>query len=447
MSATIVKRQEFKKRIVNLLLETIIGLTQFQISEKLKIARQTVKKYLNELVAEKKIDSLAVGAYTLYTASKQSDHSIYQVLYNGALRAAGYLTSLTSWQNPELLEIAWGDIIENTTIPFEDEIPHLEKKSTPDLLECLLDVVCKIINSLKHLNQYPHAEILPPLGTQSPMTRLIHVKDAGLTDLGAAQHYYLLAGLLQEKLTFKSGIPIIVRVARDIQKGDTELYFEIGFVEQYFIDVAIIEQSDTNTPMRHYLDIIKKYFTTFMQLTTREYLLGNTLHYELRSDDNQQVEEFFAARAKMFLKNLEILNSVGIKSTRKYVPYEDWPDVPFLGVQLITNIGFTFDEYERATMKVFPHAGYNVHYEKIPNGLKINLLEEFDLEALFVNQVDEATMREHYSKLGITSEEYFKERRRALIEITEDIRRKRLLKVEKKRRLKRKNLSIHEDLY
>ncbi|OLS12091.1 MAG: hypothetical protein RBG13Loki_4289 [Promethearchaeota archaeon CR_4] len=145
------------------------------------------------------------------------------------------------------------------------------------------------------------------------------------------------------------------------------------------------------------------------------------------------------------MKNLEIINKLDIRSTRKYIPYEDWPDVPFLVVQLITNVGFTFDEYHRATMKIFPHAGYNVLFEKIPNGLKINLLEEFDFEALFVSQVDENSTREHYAKLGILSEEYLTERRSALIEIMEEMRRKRLLKVEKKRQLKRKSLSVREE--
>ncbi len=430
------KKQQIKKEIVTLLTQSTIGLTQYQISEQLKVARQTVKKYLDELKNEEKIQSSAIGAYTLYYLPKISDYSFYQVLYYGALRVSAYLTSLRDWLNPELIEIAWGGIIDQIPLPFEEEIPQLEKKPSPDLLERLLYVVCNMVNHLKFFNLNPHAEILPPMGTQSPMTRLLRVNDPGLRENGSAQHYYLIASLLQEKLTMRSGLRIIVRVAREIQPEETEIYYEIGFIEQYFLDISVTELKDNNVDPRYYLDKIQAFFSTFLKCTTREYNLGNTLHYELKFANNLQVEEFWAARAKIFLKNFEIIQKLGIKSTRKWIPYEDWPEGSTLIIQLVTNVGFTFDEYHRAAMKIFPSAGYNVHYEKIPNGLKINLLDDFDFEALFVNQVNEASIRAHYEKLGITSEEYFKERQRVFLEIQEEMKKKNLLRAKRKRQLR-----------
>ncbi len=435
------KKQQVKKLIITQLTQSTFGLTQFQISEQLKVARQTVKKYLDELIDEGKIQSSIIGAYTLYYLPKNQDYTLCQALYYGALRVSAYLTSPHDWLNPELIEIAWGGIIDQISIPFEDEIPHMEKRQTPDLLEHLLDAVCNMVNNFKFFNLNPFAEILPPLGSQSPMTRLIRVKDPGLKENGSIQHYYLIAGLLQEKLTYRSGLPIIVRVAREVQPEDTELYYEIGFVEQYSLDICILEQFDNDSDQRNYLEIIKNYFSAFLRSTTREYLLGNTLHYELRFADNLEVEEFWATRAKLLLKNLEIFQRLYSKSIRKHLPYEDWPDGHTLIVQLITNVGFTFDEFHRAARKVFPYAGYNVHFEKIPNGLKVNMLENFDFEALFVNFTDEKVMREHYRQLGITSEEYFRERQRAFQEIQEEMKQKRIQRIAKKRQLKRQKVT------
>jgi hypothetical protein len=437
------KKQQIKNQIVTLLTKESVGLTQFKISENVQVARQTIKKYLDELQTEGKIQAAEIGAYTLYTLPKDPnrDHLFSQMLYYGALRVSAYLTKSHEWLNPELIEIAWGGIIDQISIPFEEEIPRLEKKPTPDLLERLLNVVCKLINSLKIFNLHPNAGILPPLGTQSPMTRLIRVEDPGLKESGSVQHYYLIAGLLQEKLTYRSGMPIIVRVAREIQSDDTEFYYEVGFVEQYYLDTSIVEQQDTNVDPHTYLDVIQKWFSTFLKCTTREYFLGNTLHYELRFADNLQFEEFWAVRARSLLKNLEIFQKYSLKATRKFIAYEDWPDNPFLIVQLITNVGFTLDEYRRAARKVYPYAGYNVFLESIPNGLKISMLEPFDFEATWVIHIDENSIREHYHKIGITSEEYLKERQRALQEILEEANKKQIQRAAKKRKVKRQQVT------
>lgn len=443
MSAVKGKKQKVKKLIASLLTQSPLGLTQFQISEQLKVARQTVKKYLDELVSEGKIQSSAVGAYTLYYLPKNLDHTFFQILYYGALRISAYLTAAHEWLNPELIEIAWGGILDQITLPFEDEIPRLEKKPSPDLLERLIDTVCNMVNNLKFFHLMPYAEILPPMGTQSPMTRLIRVRDQGLKETGSAQHYYLIASLLQEKLTERAGLPIIVRVAREIQQEDTEIYYEIGFVEQYFLDISVTELKDNNINPRHYLDIIRDFFATFLKCTTREYILGNTLHYELKFADNLLFEEFWASRSKLFMKNLEILKRLGLQATRKWIPFEDWPEGSTLVIQLLTNVGFTFDEYHRAAMKVFPYAGYNVLYEKIPNGMKINMLEDFDFEALFVNQIDDASIREHYRKIGIISEEYLKERQRAFQEIQEEMKARRMQRTKKKRQLTRQQITTN----
>ncbi len=440
------KKQQIKKEIVTLLTQSVqstLGLTQFQISEQLKVSRQTIKKYLDELVSERKIQAFAIGAYTLYYLPKNQDYTFYQVLYYGALRVSAYLTSSREWLNPELIEVAWGEIIDQITIPSEEEIPRLEKRPTPDLLERLLDVVCSMVNKLKFFNLIPNATILPPLGTQSPMTRLIRVQDPGLKDNGSAQHYYLISNLLQEKLTYKSGLPIIVRVAGEIQPENTEFYYEIGFVEQYFLDVCVTDLIDNTIDPRHYLDMIQTCFANFLKFTKREYMLGNTLHYELKFADNRQFEEFWGIRTKSLIKNFEIIQKLGIQSSRKHIPYEDWPDEHTLIIQLITNVGYTFDEYHRAAMKVFPHAGYNVHFEKIPNGLQINMLEEFDFEATFIIPTDQNSIREHYRKLGITSEEFFKERQHIYEEILGEMSAKRIQRIQRKKQHKRQNATLN----
>jgi len=58
--------ENLKRRILDILYESDIGLTVSEIARSLRISRPTVYKYLSELKAEGKVKEFSVGAYRIY---------------------------------------------------------------------------------------------------------------------------------------------------------------------------------------------------------------------------------------------------------------------------------------------------------------------------------------------------------------------------------------------
>jgi hypothetical protein len=265
------------------------------------------------------------------------------------------------------------------------------------------------------------------------MTRLIRLKDPGFNSANASIHYYFIAGLLQEKLSHIAGMPMVFRVAQDIQQSDEIVYFEIGFVEYYFLDISVVEQADASKIARDFLDPFRDFFTQNLGADVSEYLLGDVLHYELKFPDNQLVEEFFVLWAEIFRKNVQVMRELNIRTDRADVAYEDWVEPSYVIIQITSNIGFTFDDYYHSVAENFPAVGYGVHIEKIPNGICVNFKDPWDYEVLFINTLDDDVMREHYRQLGIESEEYLQRRKQNVVETATEMRKQRVQKRRKKK--------------
>jgi len=413
----------FKQRILNALQESDFGLTPTQMADQLKIARATATKYLEELNVEGKILVHFVGPYSVYSIKHNGESSLYQSLYYGAVKGSALLASGYPHLN---LQTIWNDLVDKVTIPYEDEITPVVGQPTPDYLERLMQIANNILSEFGYYSEFPKIEIIPPLGSQSPMTRLIRVIDPGFIEQGAEFHYYFLASLLQEKFTRRAGIPVVFRLTQDIQPQDTVIYIEIGFIESYYVDACIIEQRDTSKDPREFLDIITSYFGNYLRVKVREFELGNVLHYECKFLENREWEELFAIRAKTFRKNVELLRKFNLRPTRQWIPYEDWPEPPYLIVQFVTNLGFAFDDFHRAMREGYQVAGYCMHFEKIPNGIRMNFREKLDFDTLWTNFSSDEDIRELYRNFGIESEQYLVERKKALLEILEEMKKKRL---------------------
>jgi len=429
----------YKNRILETIRDSEFGITPSQIAAQLSIAWRTVNKYVGELTKEGRVSAHIIGPYVVYSARKLGEQSVYQVLYYGAIKTGTRIVQADGFKPdiiPRYLRETWEELANHSTLPFESDIPLFKGQLTPNDLGRLIDVVNNILCEFGYFGEYPKVETIPPLGTSSPMTRLIRLKDPGFIAAGARIHYYLLAGLLEEKLTQKTGIHVTFRVAREIQLGEEVVYFEIGFVESYHIDICVVEKSDPHKDARFYLDTMKNYFSNFLRMNVREYYVGDALHYDFKLLDNLQVDEFFTFRTKSLRRNAEIFNKLKIKSQRQWLPYEDWPESPFLAVEFVSNVGFAFEDYHHAMMETFPLAGYCIHFEKIPNGMRTNFLESRDFDLLFFNQTDDSAVREHYRRLGITSEEFFKQRQQSIQEILTELQKKRLDKLAQKRKRK-----------
>ncbi len=425
----------YKAQIEDLIRNSDFGITSSQIANKLGIAWRTVDKYLKELVRDGRVTSHMVGAYSVFIARKLGEQPVYQLLYTAAIKIGSNMVQGVEFQPdkvPRFLRETWEELGNHVTLPFENEIPHVKGTPNPEFFELLIEVTKRILGEFGYFGNYPKVETIPPLGKSSPLTRLIQLKDPGFIRSRTWTHFHLLANFLEYKLTKITGIPVFFHVAGEIRPQDEMVYFEIGLVENYYIDLSIVQISDPSKNARFYLDIIKNFFSTFFRMKVREYSVGDILHYEGIFLDNQQLDEFFSLRAKSLRKNKEIFEKLKLKGTRKWVPYEDWPD-PFIVVDFINNVGFAVDDYFQAMGETFPEIGYNLWIEIIPGGKRLNFLEPFDFDILFFNQFDDASVREHYRKLGITSEEFLTQRKQALLDLWAEIRKKRPEKIKQKR--------------
>ncbi len=415
----------YKEQIMDILRDSEHGVTSSKIASQLALAWRTVNKYLGELTKEGRVQAHNIGAYTIYLAQKVGEQSIYPVLYCAAMKIGGSIVQGEE-VNAERIAIAlrgiWEELGGQVTVPFESEISAINGRPTPEILEHLLEVMKKILCEFGYFGKYPQVEIFPPIGSLTPMTRRIRLTDPGYIMAGAGIHYSLLAGLLQEKLIQKTGFKVMFRVAGEIQPKDEVVEFELGFVDHYIMDLNVVEQGNPEISPRDYLGRIENFLSTFFRRNLREYKVGETLHNEVTCLDNTQVEDFFAARAKAVRKNVEIIQKYNIQPTRKCIPWEDWPPgPPYVVIDFVTNLGFFFDEFVSAIRKSFTLAGYCVQYETIPNGVRMHFLEKEDFEIFFSNIFDDQAMREHYRFFGITSEDYFRERKAALLEVAQEV--------------------------
>src|SRR5271157_152782 len=417
--------QQFKTLLLQELQKEKYGRTPSQLADTLNIARCTAKKYLRVLQTEEQVVSYEVGPYTVYVAEKHDAPSLYKELYCGALKAANLILSKVTDNNRikivPLLRNFWDNFPNAMMLPGAKEIPHMKGQPTPELFEHLLATVHNILCEFGLNGVYPSVEIIPPVGNLTPMTRLIQLKDPGFIRLGGSLHYYLIAELIQKTLNRNPKTPVIFRVAQDIQPHDTYVYFEVGFLEHYLLDVWIVEQRDTAQTPRHYLEIIRNFFARSLRIKLREYFVGDTLHYEMKGLDNRQVEQFLTIFTRVLQHNFGLLKKFQLKSTAKWLPFEDWPDPPYLVVSLASNVGFTFNNHLDAIRQIYPHLGYCVHFEISPQGLLVSFQKEQDFDTFFIDNFDEAVMREHYLSLGITYEEFLQERKKNLEEILLEI--------------------------
>jgi hypothetical protein len=446
-----VSTSPLKKQIEDVVRNAEFGITSSQIANQLTVAWRTVNKYLGELVREGRVTSHAVGPYSVFTARKHGEQSISEVLYYGALKVGASMARHGLPQLDKVAEImrqVWKGLGNRISLPLESEIASIRGEPSAADLERLIEVAKTTLCEFGLFGEYPRTEVIPPLGTAFPKTRLIRLHDPGFIKEGAWTHYYFLASLIEAKLTQKTGIHVIFHVANEIQPGDEVVYFEIGFVDLYYLDVSIFKSNDPDP--RHdahfFLDQIKDYFLPFLDLDIKKIEKEdketgkNNLHYRVTILDSLQIDEFLTFRAKSLRANARIFANLKLKSLRAWIPYEDWPQDPYLVVDFVTNLGFAFEDYHDAMRETFPKIGYCMHIEKIPSGQRINFLEPFDFDVLFLKQLDDAAVREHYTKLGIFSEEYLKLRKQSNREILAELAQKRIFERKEKKKEKRRRI-------
>ncbi len=389
-----------------------------------------------------------VGPYSVFTTRELGKQFAYQILYFGALKVGANLIQGGKEHMPHVpdtMRETWEEFGSLVTLPFEKEISPIKEKPSADDLDNLTTVIKKILCEFGYFGDFPKVKNVPPLGTTLPMTRCIRLTDPGFIKAGAWTHYNLLASLIEEKLTKKTGIHVSFHVAGEIHPTDEFVHFEFGFVTFYYLDLSIFKKSDTHKDERNYLNGIRDYFSSFLPMEVEEYQeerreqgekYNKILHYRVKMKNKEQIDEYFTFRARSLRKNAEIFKELQLKSNRAWVPWQEWSGDPFAVVDFVTNMGSAFDDYHNAMRETFPLIGYCIHVEKISSGFRIHFKEDFDFDILFLNQIDDAAIREHYKALGVTSEEFFARRKQSIQEIFAELQQDRIFKLKEKRKKK-----------
>lgn len=425
--------QAFKQRILDALYNSDFGMTPTQIARQVQMARTTANKYLEELEREGKLQVHPIGPSAVYEVKRRGNSLMFESLFHGAIRCAAFLTA---GESPLKFQSVWQDLADKVTLPYEEDIPPVPGQPTPDYFDRLLHTTANILSEFGYFLERPKIEIIPSLGTQSPMSRLIRVRDAGILDASARFHYFFMAGLIEEKLRLRAGIPIVFRVTQDNEPQEHVIYFEVGLIQNYYLDICVIQNADTTKSIREILKIIKDLFALYLRFKVREYNLGEIPHIKLKFLDNRSWEEFLFFRAISYRKNKELFQKLNLRSKREWKPYQDWTDPPYLVIQFVTNVGFAIDDYVHSAIECFRVLGICIHYEKIPNGIRLNFMEKLDADSYFTNIASDEGISQLYHAFGIDSEEFLTGRKRIMIDTLEELKNLRVANQAHKRKWK-----------
>ncbi|MHA1680768.1 MAG: hypothetical protein ACTSUE_07155 [Promethearchaeota archaeon] len=440
MSDRVSKSAWFKGRIIRFLNNSEVGRTIVDIATNLSISRPTVYKYIDILEAEDRITTQQVGVYKLYFAKKKAEEKIIENLY---------LFFLSTIQDMDLVD---ENIVQNVISQFKSigreliarmEFPDIDldvnlrkRRASVGDLEKLVEVVQIMLYYLMPLTETPKIEIIPPFGIIKPMTLLLKLKDPGYIARNARLHYYLISRVIEEKLTILTRREIYFRISEEIEFSDEDVFFELGYVEEYFHDFSIVKCSDESITDKDLLDEIYNFYSSLVSVSKKPFQKGGKLHYLFRFRKNRDVEEVYELAVRTNKENMEIaielMRKYDGKLIRKWVDVEEYKDSAFAIIDMRANIGYLLDEHVKKSNAAYQFGGVCTHWEPLPKGgYRIYCKDRLDFDVLFTPMLDDERRREIYSQLTDAPDEFLKIRKEALlrrIKTIKEIRRK----VEKK---------------
>ena len=424
---------EIKDQIMHVLQNKDFGETTKSVAEELGRSRQTIKKYLEELVKEGKLISHEVGTYTLYKVKRKKYEDVVDVLYMQLLVVMKDLEMhyddfsfniITYFRKYIRL------LLKNMKFPVEVQIASNFKKQKRVFsnLVVLVDNVREILFKLMPGTEPPRIEVISPLGNIEPMSLLLQVEDRGLIEQRAELHYFLIAILIEEKLSNLLEMEISFKVAQPIKPGGQEVFYELGFIEKYFQDFSL-HVNNTSMTDRVVLNKIERFYDEFTDFKKEILKDGEKIHYKLLFTNNRDVEEAYETMIRVKTEGMkagkELEKNFEELRLREWISVENWQKEPYVVIDVTGNIGYLVNEHIRISQITDKFTGICAHYEKIRNGWRISCLEKPDFLMLFTPITDWKGRKKVFEYFTPNYEEFIAIRQKIVIELRERLAKKR----------------------
>lgn len=414
-----IKTKDFERIIFTHILNSEYGKTSAQIAQELQISRPTVNKYLEVLVQKDRIISHKIGSYTLYTIIERKDSSFFTNLWFAAFSSFFHIAPSSTIDKTILTKIVlFGkETARNMTVDLGNALKeYRNKEPSPLFLEEIINSVKQFFIKYLPWEKKPTIEFVPIFDNMPPMTRILRISDPGLISKGAYLHYYFIGGFIQEKLSELTNQNISFNLIKDLTPADECIYYTIGFVQKYFIDMSIVEHSDKTKTDIFYLDILYQFFNEIVPSTLKRRINNKKQCYEITVKSNQRMEEYFE-KFSSTIRNFSAFNQLYSKSiTKKEIPYEDWPDEVYLIVDVSTNAGYFFEEILKISKIISSFVGANTHIEKADSVFKWSFKDASDFYITFPFLNPPQDIREQISSMGFNSEYYYEIRKAIRVE-------------------------------
>jgi len=417
-----IKTKDFERMIYKHIQDSEFGKTSAEIAHDLKISRPTVNKYLEILVQKDRLTAHKIGSYTLYTIIIQKDSNFFTNLWFASFSSLFDISPGFSIDKSLILKIIsiGKETARKMDFDMGKNLKEFEgKEPSPIFLEELISAVKTFFLKYLPWEKKPTIEFVPFVDNMPPMTRILRISDPGLITKGAHLHYYFIGGFLQEKMSQLTKHNISFNLIKDLSRDDESVYYSIGFVQKYFIDVSIDSFLDTTKNTTFYLDILYRFFNEIVPSTLKKTMIDKKLCYQITVKSNQRMEDYFEKFSSV-LRNFTQFTQLYAPRTRKGIPYEDWPEEVYLIVDVSTNAGYLFEEILKISKEIASFAGANIHIEKLNSQFKWSFKDasDFYITFPFLNPPEE--IREQITKMGFNSEYYY-EIRKAIREEAENM--------------------------
>ncbi|MHA1791853.1 MAG: winged helix-turn-helix transcriptional regulator [Promethearchaeota archaeon] len=415
-------KDRFKISILNTIQESQRGTTPTELSDLLDISRPTAKKYVEALRRDGLIEVHDVGPYTICFAKKRGENVIFERVYFFLLKLMndlGYLDDVKSKYILNNFKIFTRENISDFKLPVPENINDISNMEEGlDQLKSLINLIKNLLYFLIPRGTIPEISMVPTLGKLKPMSVLLRVDDPGYILMGASFHYEIVAPIVEEYLSYLLKRRIVFKIAKPIDKRFKNVYYELGYVDNYYQLIFVKILNDISLTEEDVLKEIQKFYSSMASIDVENYKRNNKLYYYIKFNNNRDVEAMFTMAIESLKENIEIAKNV-MKQTkhkllRKWEPFEKWGDSPFLTISIETNLGTLLDDYVKLSEDYYKFGAICTHFEKQTNGWMMYFKEKLDFDMLFTPLDDFEKRYKIYSQITDDPKAFFVKRVKAL---------------------------------
>ncbi|MHA1682749.1 MAG: hypothetical protein ACTSUE_17550 [Promethearchaeota archaeon] len=244
-------------------------------------------------------------------------------------------------------------------------------------------------------------------------------------------HYYVLARLVEDKISAVVKKNLYFRVAREIKETDEHVFFEFGYIDQYFHDFWIESFQDPGTTVDALLKDIEIFYSSTVPCRGSYFYKENGRHVYIRFASNREVEEIYELMVRINTENAKIVRDLiketGKKLKRKWYPVERYKDKAYAVINLRANLGYLMIQHVKTSHETYKYTGICAHWEERGGVWRIYCKDRLDFDVLFTPMNDSKKRYEIYKRLDDDPDEFMRRRLELLQKHMDEIRETREL--------------------